>query len=171
MFIDELNNLRYQVKFSMDEIIPVLEEKISKIKGEDYKIDFFVTNEKNASTLEVRYLAFPKQDSYIKGFFSYNNCIYKYIKKDERHESLKKYNLKDHEIPNIDFKNVLDIKENEKVYLIAKEDLSIKDSFKYLTMPHEEKTLLFNDFFCYEQELDELGDTIVDFAKKKTPKN
>lgn len=169
MFIDELNSLKYQSKFSMDEIIPVLEEKISKIKGQDYMVDFFITNEKNSSTLEVRYLAFPKQEAYIKGLFSYNNCIYKFTKKDERHESLKKYSLNDNEIPNIDFKNALDIKENENVYLIAKEEISIKDSFKYLTMPHEERTLLFNDFFCYEQELDELSDTIVDFAKKKTP--
>ena len=169
MFIDELKNLRYQAKFSMEEIIPLLEEKISSIQGKEYKIDFFITNYGDSRTLDVRYLAFPKQESYIKALFSYNGFIYKYTKKDDRHDSIQKIDSSNVDNDHINFKNMMDIRENNEVFLIAKEELPIEEAFKFLVMPHEEQYYLHKDFFCYNGELDEIENTIVEFAKKKIP--
>lgn len=169
MFFDELQNLRNQAKFSMEELIPVLEGKISSMKGNEYKIDFFITNSQNSRMLNVHYLAFPKQDSYVKALFSYNGFIYKYIKKDENHGCLQKIDSSNVNDNHINFRNMMEIQENHEVFLIAKENLPIEKGFHFLTMPHEEQYYLYNDFFCYNEELDEMENTIVEFAKKKIP--
>ena len=170
-YINELlNSLPYQSKFSIDEIIPALEKKISALKGKEYKIDFFITNSNNSSNLSVRYLAFPKQESYVKALFSYNNFIYKFTKEDDKHETLTKIDASNIDTTNINFSNMMEIKEDDKIFVIAKEEIQIDKAFYYLTMPHEEQYYLHDNFFCYNEELDEIGDTITEFAKKKIPR-
>lgn len=162
-FKDQLNYLKYQTKFSVDEIIPVLENKISKIKNEDYMIDFFITNEDESSLLDVTYFAFPRKDAYTKMIINYKGFTYTYTKTSNNRESLKKIATKDIESTKLDIMN------DENSIIIAKEKVQIKNVFKYLILPHEEQYHLFNNFFCYEPEFDELSDTITEFAKKKTP--
>lgn len=158
-----LNRLPYQAEFSMDEIIPALEKKISCMRNEDYSIDFFITNTDDSKTLEVRYVAFPKQESYTKALFRYKNSICRYTKIDEKHEFFEQLPL------SARFDDILDIQDNNKAFLIAKENIPVTTVMAYLIMPHEERKLLLDNFFCYNEELDELDDTITCFAKKKIP--
>ena len=164
-----INSLPYQAKFSMDEIIPALEKKISSLTGEEYTIDFFITNSNDSGTLNVRYLAFPKQESYVKALFSYEDFIYKFTKTSKSNETLKKIDASNIDTSHMNFSSMMEIQESEKVFLIAQEEIQIGRAFCYLTMPHEERYYLYNDFFCYNPELDALSDTITEFANKKIP--
>ncbi len=166
-FVDNLKNLRESAKFSMEELIPILEEQISSMQGEEYKIDFFITNEGNCSLLDVCYLAFPKKEAYTKALFSYNGFIYRYVKKSDTIGSLQKLEASQFSEEELTTLKSLEITENDEVFLIAKEKLPINKSFNYLVMPQEERYLLFKDFFCYGKQLDEISSTIEEFAQKK----
>lgn len=169
-FIDELNYLRNQAKFSIDEIIPVLEEKISTMKNEEYMIDFFITGNSEKGLLDVRYLAFPKQESYVKALFAHKGNVYKYKIQDKKHASLKSIDATKLDYEHLCFNNLLEIKESENVFLIGHEYISVQELFAYLLMPHKEDYHLRNDFFCYDEQLDMLDETITEFVKKKASK-
>ncbi len=173
--IDEYQDgkVKYLSYFSMNELMPILSEKISSIKGEEYVVDYFITNVANTDTYEVRYLAFPKQDEYIKALFSYKSLMISYLKNNNGYDTFRisDVNKKD----NIDYKDVLDIQENNKVFLIAQENISEDQVARYLNCPPVDAYLSDapgyeypnGSFFCYDKELDQLSDTIFGFAKKK----
>ena len=175
--VDEYKDsqVKYLSYFSMSELIPILEKKISSIKGEEYMIDYFITNISNTNVYEVRYLAFPKQEEYVKAIFSYKDSMITYLKSSQNHDifSIEPVNKTD----DIDFKNVLDIQVSDKVYLIAQENICAEQVLDYLSCPPEDAYLSDaigyeypnNSFFCYDQEFDQLSDTIFGFAKKKLP--
>lgn len=163
LFSEKIKSLRYNAKFSTDEIMPVIEKEISLIVGEEYIIDFFITNEDNSSILDVYYFAFPKQESYIKAAFSYDGVTYTYTKENDKRAL---YKAEENEQTN---SIKVDIIDNDKSILIAKEKIKIEDAFYYLIAPHDEKYLLYNDFFCYDENYDELSNVITDFVKKKVP--
>lgn len=161
------NTLQYQSKFSIDEIIPVLENKLTNMYDKEYTIDCFINSIYDTKTLEVRYLAFPKRESYIKAFIKYYDTVYTYEKLDDKRQVFKKQPASNFE--KVDFN--LDIEENEEVFLIGHQYITVDQAMFYLTLPHKEEYLLHNDFFCYDSKFDEsLGDVITKFAKTKTPK-
>lgn len=163
LFSEKIKSLRYNAKFSTDEIMPILQEKISSILGEEYIIDFFIVNEDNSSILDVYYLAFPKQESYMKASFIHDGLKYTYVKENDKNAFYKAEETNDVNPTKIDI-----IDDNRSI-LIAKEKIDIKNVFGYLIAPHNEKYLLYNDFFCYDEEYDELSNVITDFVKKKVP--
>ena len=161
------NTLQYQAKFSIDEIIPALENKLTDMYNKEYTIDCFINSVEGAKTLEARYLAFPKRESYNKAFIKYDDSVYTYEKINDKKQVFKKQ-------PASKFKKVefnLDIKENEEVFLIGHQYITVDQAMFYLTLPHKEEYLLHKDFFCYDSRFDEsLGNVITEFAKTKTPK-
>lgn len=175
--IDEYKDseVKYLSYFSMSELIPILEKEISSIKDEEYMVDYFITNIANSNIYEVRYLAFPKREEYIKALFSYKNLIVSYTKSSKSHDSIVFERIST--TNNIDFKDALDIRVSDKVHLIAQENIHSKQLLNYLCCPPEEAYLSDfrgyeyqkDSFFCYDQEFDQLGDTIFGFAKKKLP--
>lgn len=168
--MEALNFLRNQSKFSIDEIIPVLEEKISSMMNEEYKVDFFITNKGDSTTLlNVNYVAFPKQESYIKAAFTHDGYLYSYSKEDEQHERFKKVPTSDCNIHSFDYKDLLTNTQDKKVFIIGKEIIKVEEALAFLLLPHKEKYYLFNNFFCYGEEMDELSETIAGFAKQKVP--
>ena len=163
LFSEKIKLLRYKAKFSTDEIMPIIQKEISSMFKEEYEIDFFITNEDNSSMLDVYYFAFPKQESYIKASFSYDGVTYTYTKENDKRAL---YKEEETDQPNY---IKVDIINDEKSILIAKEKIKIEDAFYYLVAPHDEKYLLYNDFFCYDEKYDELSNVITDFVKKKVP--
>lgn len=171
-----INWLKNNAEFSTDEIMPVLEKKISEMMGKEYKIDFFITNKgESTSLLEVHYMAFPKQEAYVKAAFVHNDSLYVYSKENDKHENIKSVPVQNYDIEKVrsltaefltEFGNNID---KEEVFLIAKENIKIKDAMQYLLLPHKPKYHLFNNFFYYSEELDEINETIVEFAKQKVP--
>ena len=162
--IESINWLRNNAQFSTDEIMPVLEKKISEMMGKEYKIDFFITNKGDSTTLlDVYYMAFPKQEAYIKAAFVHENMKSVPV---QNYDEKKVRNLTAEFLPH--FGNNFDINE---VLLIGKEDIKVKEAMEYLLLPHKPKYHLFNNFFCYSEELDQVNETIVEFAKQKVPTN
>lgn len=170
-----VNWLKNRTQFSTDEIMPVLEQKISSMMGKEYQIDFFITNNKNNDSLvDVHYLAFPKREAYMKAAFVYKNNLYLFTKEDRIRETLKTVVSEKYDINHIKSLSMFDLwsfegnqEDNEKIFMIGKETIKIEDVIKYLIFPHDSKFHLLNGFFCYAQELDEIGDTIENFAKQK----
>lgn len=174
--IESLNYLKNNSQFSTDEIMPILEKEISKMMGKEYKIDFFITNKGDSTTLlDVHYLAFPKQETYMKAAFVYNESLYLYSKDDNKHENIKRVPVKNYDsekVRNLPTKFLAQFGNNvseDEVFLIGKEDIKIKEAMEYLLLPHKPKYHLFNNFFCYEEKFDNLDETIVEFAKQKVP--
>ena len=167
---DILSSISHNAKFSTEEIMPLLEQKISSIMNEEYVIDFFITNGiESSEVLEVSYYAFPKEisNSYLKMAFIHNNFLYTYIKEDSKHEYYKKDLAHRYVIQDTNFKNIL-LGQLKDHILIAKEIISVNDVFGYLTLPHKEKYHLFDNFFQYDENWDEiLNKTIENFAKQK----
>jgi len=174
-----VNWLKKQAQFSTNEIMPVLEQKISSMMGEEYQIDFFIANNRNNDSLvDVHYLAFPKREAYMKAAFVYENNLYLFAKENRIHETLKTVVSEKYDINHIKSLSMLDLwafegnqENNEKIFIIGKETVKSKDAVAYLILPHRPKYHLDNKFFCYGEELDEIGDTIAGFAMQKVPTN
>lgn len=167
-----LESLSYKVKFSTEEITPLLEQKINSVMGEEYVIDFFITNAVGSDALEVSYYAFPKKikdalsDSYLKMTFIHEGILYTYTKENAKRGVYKndfayRYVIKDN-----NFKNIL-LGQLEDYILIAKETTSINEALTYISASHKEKYHLYNGFFQYDASWDVLSETIENFANEK----
>ena len=166
------SNWLSNIQFSIDEIMPLLEEKISSIMRREYKIDFFITNQGSSNCrLDVQYFAFPKEEtSYIKMFFIHDGYIYTYSIEDDKHAILKKVAMSSYNIKEIDIRNKLHAQHSDLI-LIGQETINVEDALKYLLLPHTPQYHLFNNFFCYNESIDEISDTIESFSKQKVSTN
>lgn len=171
-YMEQFNYLRNQAKFSMKELIPFLEKKISKELNYEYVIRPWICDFENMSEAKMYYMAIPRDiDNGIQVAFTRNNKTYIYETIDKKHDLFYQAKKKDIERMNVRMNQLKTLMDGGLAFILTEKNIKKNEIFLTMVSDSNEEYYLFNEFFVYPEHLSFLNKTIEEFAhqKVKTP--
>lgn len=169
MFISDLNNrLQNQAKFSMNELIPVMEKRMTQQMNYPYVIRPWIYEELHATKAKLCYIAFPEgADKNLFPSFSYNNKKYIYEVIDRKHAKF--YLANNEDLLNLERQSnyLQTLLEGNLAFIITEQTVEKIELLRRLISDSNEDYYLWKDIFKYPEELEFLNSSIEDFAKQK----
>ncbi len=166
-FMKNACSLRNTAEFSMHDLLPILKKRIKELYGEDYTVDTFIWNNPGEKYAKVVYAAFKERETYTKAKYYNRNHLYTYKKIDKEHEGLTTEEVKLKSIIDLNLGYDLEVLNDVNTMIIASEFVENNNILEILMFNRKEKKYLQNNFFCYDEELYGINDTIEEFAKQK----
>lgn len=167
-YINQFKSLKYKSKFSMKEIIPVLENKMSETLNYEVVIRPWICDFENMSEAKMYYIAIPKcNDNGIQVSFTINNKTYIYETIDEKHDHYYQANKDDIIKMKTKKEQLKNLINDGLAFIITEKNIKKSDIILTLVSDSKEEYHLFNGLFTYSEQLDFLNSTIEDFAKQK----
>lgn len=160
--------LKCQAKFSMNEIIPILEQRISKCFNMEFVIYPWICDFDDMNYDILKYIALPKQAAKeITNAFTKNNTTYIYNIRDKNHAYFYQATKKDK-------KNYLEkanylqtLIDGGLAFVLTEKMLSKEELPMRLISDFKEEYYLWDSIFVYPEDLSFLDTTIENFAKQK----
>lgn len=160
-------NLRNQAKFSINEIIPVIEKRITEILRLPYAIYPIVEEFDDCNYVILKYIAFPKDSiKELENHFSINNHDFVYKITDKKHATLHEINVNE-KFNYLNCNYIQTLIDGNLAFPIMEKEVSKKELILTLISDFKEKYYLFESLFNYDEDLSFLDNTIIEFAKEK----
>ena len=160
-------NLRNQAKFSINEIIPVIEKRITEILRLPYEIYPIVEEFDDCNSVILKYIAFPKDSiKELENHFSINNHDFVYKITDKKHATLHEINVNE-KFNYLNCNYIQTLIDGNLAFPIMEKEVPKKELILTLISDFKEKYYLFESLFNYDEDLSFLDNTIIEFAREK----